>query len=114
MATKKSPSPTVRESIDTASIACAASPRISRPPVAATMSPAVSGSRSTSLRRPRAGPPPGERRARHLDVVERQHALADDLVFLVPLAGNQHEIARSRVANGALDRGLAIGDRQIR
>ena len=41
-----------------------------------------------------AGAAPRQRRSRDVDVVERQHPVADHLVLLVPLAGDQHEVAR--------------------
>ena len=41
-------------------------------------------------------------------------AIADDLVLLVALAGDQHEVARPRLADRALDRRLAIDDRDER
>ena len=96
-----------------APISRAGSPCSSRPPVATAMSPAVSGSRSTRLRHPRAGAPARQRRACHLHVVERQRPLADDLVLFVTLPRDQHQIPGGRVANRTLDGALAVGDREI-
>src|ERR1700722_3005914 len=41
-------------------------------------------------------------------VVERKNLLADDLVGLMPLAGDEHDVAGFRVCNGALNRQAAI------
>ena len=71
-------------------------------------SPAVSASDLHALRHPRAAAASRQRRARDLDVVERQRPVADDLILLVSLAGDQHQIAGPRVVHGALDRGLPI------
>ena len=56
----------------------------------------------------RVGPPPSQRLARHRDVVERQHAVADHLVLLVSLAGDR---ARHRPA-AASSIALAIASRR--
>ena len=49
-----------------------------------------------------------QRRAGDVDVVERQCAIADDLILLVPLAGDEHEIARLGGPDRLLDRRAAI------
>src|SRR3954471_7387648 len=114
IATNSSPLPIDRESIDRPAIASPGSPCSSRPPVALTMSAGVSGSRSTRLRHSRSGASAGQRRARDFHVVERQRPLADDLIFFVPLPGNQDQISRGGIAYGALDGGLPIGYGQVR
>ena len=111
IATKKSPGASVRESIETRPIGVAASPETSRPAAAVARIPAVSdtgGHCRHETREPRAL---RERRARDLNVVERQRPLADHLVFLVPFSGNEHEIAGACLADGVLDRQLAVHDR---
>ena len=66
------------------------------------------------LRHPRAAAPARQRGARDLDVVERQRLVADHLVLLVPLAGDQDQIAAPRLADRPLDRLAAIDDRERR
>ena len=91
----------------------AGSPCTSRPPVARSD---VSGAQRQPLHAVndtrRAGAAPRQRGPRHLHVVERQHPFADDLVFLVALAGDQHQVAAAGLADGPLDRLLAIDDRE--
>src|SRR5688500_2281939 len=108
MAMNRSPGVTARESIDTRPIAAAASPCLMEPPAAVATSAALKGNHSTSLRHPAAGATPLQRRPRYLDVVERQHPIANHLILFVSLAGNQHEVARLRLPHGALDRVLAV------
>ena len=50
----------------------------------------------------------------HVHIVEWQYPAADLLVLLVPLAGDEHEIARSRLLHRPLDRGLTIDQRHKR
>ena len=105
IATNSSPAPSVRVSIDTPVNSRARVARRRRaPPIAsATHDRAVSAA-SGSLPDTTAGLPcidarvgPAlQRLARHRHVVERQHAVADHLVLLVSLAGDQHEIAGPR------------------
>jgi hypothetical protein len=40
---------------------------------------------------------------RNFDVVEVEHSLADELIRLVSLSGDQHDIPRSRLGNRTLD-----------
>ncbi len=56
--------------------------------------------------------PPHQRLARHRHVVERQDAIADHLVFLVSLAGDEHEVAGPRLLNRLGNRLATIDDRQ--
>ena len=92
---EQSPGCSVRESIDARPTA-RRSPRTIRPPVAAATSAGGQRSRSTATT-PATPTAPRKRRARDFDVVERQRPVADDLVFLVPLAGDEHEVAAARV-----------------
>ena len=115
IATNRSPAASVRESIDDPldrrRPVARAPPR---PPVAAAISAAVSASGSTryDTREPAAAA--RQRGARHLDVVERQRPIADDLVLLVPLAGDEHEIAGPRLADRRSIAALPIDDREVR
>src|SRR5918995_3950497 len=113
MATKKSPGASVRLSIAIRATGWSGVPRTMRPPVAAAMWAAVKGRRSTRLRDPAAGAAAPKRAPRHLDVVEGQRPIANDLVLLVSLPGDEHEIAGPRDAHRPLDRLRAIDDREI-
>src|SRR5258708_15429121 len=53
-----------------------------------------------------------QRFARDGHVVERQHAIADHLVLLVSLAGDEQQITRPGETDGFLDRLAAIRNRQ--
>ena len=114
IATKKSPAASVRLSIETRPIDASALPRTIRPPVAAAMCEAVSGSGSTRLRHPTAGPAARQRRTGNLDVVERQRSIANDLILLVTLSRDQHEISAPRLAHCPLDCLTAVDNRQKR
>jgi len=50
----------------------------------------------------------------HRYVVERQHAVTDHLVLLVPLAADEHEIARLRDLDRLRNRHAPVDDRQHR
>ena len=90
------------------------SPDTTRPPVAAATSPAVSATVSRRYDTLRAARRRASAAARHLDVVERQRPVADHLVLLVSLAGDQHEIAR-RARRGSPARSpRAVDDREAR
>ena len=96
MATNRSPGCTDRVSIDHRSTRWSPARReTTRPPVAAAISAARQRNRlATGPRHPRAAAPARQRGARDLDVVERQRPVADDLVLLVPLAGDEHRSPR--------------------
>src|SRR5690606_6430912 len=76
----------------------------SRPPVTARISSSAKAAVFSGMSAI-VSPPLGERRAEHLAVVEGAHPVADDLVGLVTLAGDQHHVAgggaRYHRANGA-------------
>src|SRR6185436_16497482 len=99
-ATNRSPAAIDRVSIDHRSTLWSGRPDTTRPPVAAAISAALSAIASvTALRHSRAAAAAPQRGARDLDVVERQRPIADHLVFLVSLAGDQDQIAAARLAN---------------
>src|SRR5215470_14448864 len=52
---------------------------------------------------------PRQQCPRHIAVVERQHLAADDLVGLVPFAGDDDRVARARPRERRADRSVAIG-----
>ena len=70
--------------------------------------------RLQGLRHLRRGPAPSQRRSRNVHVVERQRAIADHLVTLVPLAGDEHQVARRGPRDRGLDRRLAVDDGEER
>src|SRR5439155_11380185 len=135
MAKNRSPGRTVRESMLYPSISRSAPPsgglrpRTSRPPTALAI--AARLRRAMSRGPPAAGaspcppgPSPGERPMarrsprrpqdvpRDLAIVERDGPLAQDLVRLVPLAGDHDAISLLGEGQGAPDRLLAIRDHQ--
>ena len=75
------------------------SPAITRPFMAVAMRAAVRTVRVAAPPTPPSSLRPASRQgcSCHGDVVERQHAIANLLVLLVPLAGDQHEIAGARL-----------------
>src|SRR3989338_8638987 len=108
-ATKNPPGSSARVSIPMAWISMSGSPARIRPPTA-----------SATHRNVRCSPSPNqqpvapgrERLPRDRHIVERQQSSADFLVRLVPLAGDEQEIARRRVADRVQNRGATIDDRQ--
>src|SRR5262245_56117636 len=102
MAKKASPTPSVRESIDTPVTGTPRSPTTSAPWVARTI--------SWTVKVGMLGRPLAEDGARHVTVVEGQHVGADDLVGLVPLARDDHGVAGAgpgeRVRDGRATVGL--------
>src|SRR5207247_4056660 len=72
----------------------------------------ISGVCGTALRDARIGPAAGQRLARHGDIVERQRAVADHLILLVPFARDEHQIAGPRELDRPSNRRQAIDDRQ--
>src|SRR5215469_8695867 len=51
----------------------------------------------------------GENLARNLNIIEWNRARAADLNFLVPLAGNQHNVSCLGLGNGNRDCGSPVG-----
>src|SRR4249920_1861352 len=133
--TYSEPAFTVRLSIDTSANSVAASPDTSEPSICAATQAATRRSSDApvpasapvpaassplpgvmphpwSFRHARLGAPARKSLTRHRDVVERQRAIADDLVFLVPLARDQHDVAGTGHLDGLGDRRAPIDDRQ--
>src|SRR5690606_13706336 len=92
-ATKRVPGASVRVSVETLTKAVAGSPVVSRPPVLAATIAAVRSTRTPTSLHLRRRAPIGQRGACHFHAVERKRPFADDLVLLVTLPGNQHEVA---------------------
>ena len=105
-ATNSSPGASVRVSIDTPSNSRVADRRDDHraahgrgDPVRASAELATVAASSHDAR---VRPPARQRLARHRHVVERQHAIADHLVLLVPLAGDRARGRRARASSIAL------------
>src|SRR5688572_26005155 len=96
MAKNKSPDASVLESIENPVTYRSSSPATSRPFIAAAMVPAASGIgarvNSSAPSVSSAAAAPRQRRPRHFAVVERQHPIANLLILLVALAGDQHHV----------------------
>src|SRR5688572_13414486 len=101
MAKNRSPDASVLESIENPVTYRSSSPATSRPFIAAAMVPAASGigarvnSSAPSMLLPASAlsaPSAAQRRPRHFAVVERQHPIANLLILLVALAGDQHHV----------------------
>src|SRR2546428_234936 len=105
----KNASPTwrVRESIDTPATGTPRSPLTSAPWVARTSSWTRTAARRLLPPRLRQQPP------RDVAVVERQHVGPDDLVRLVPLAGDDHRVAGPRPRERGGDRRTPVGEPRI-
>src|SRR5262245_11314584 len=100
MAKNASPTPSVRESIDTPVTGTPRSPTTSAPWVARTISWTVKVAISAALR---------QDRPRHRAVVERQHDGTDDLVGLVTLARDQHGVVALGPPERRRDGGAPVG-----
>src|SRR5262249_9580513 len=100
MAKNASPTPSVRESIDTPVTGTPRSPTTSAPWVARTISWTVKVAISAALRRAR---------PRHVGVVDGEHVGTDDLVGLVPLARDQPGVVALGPPERRRDGGAPVG-----
>src|SRR5437773_7693926 len=110
-----SPGASVRVSIDTPVNSRVSAPATIVPTMAVATQSAVSrisGVCGTALRDARIGPAAGQRLARHGDIVERQRAVADHLILLVPFARDEHQIAAPRGLDRLSNRRQTLDDRQ--
>src|SRR5690606_4829502 len=100
MATNSASGPSSRESIDTDDTGPSSSPS-GRPPVAATISDTVHSGHKTQF----------FQRLRHDFMVGKMvPGGADDLIVLMALAGNQHDVARPHFLGGSGNRLAAVAD----
>jgi hypothetical protein len=111
-----SPGASVRVSIDTPVNWRVSAPATIAPAMAVATQSAfsrISGVSATarSLHHARVGPSANQRVARHGDIVERQRAVADHLILLVPFACDEHQVAGPRELDCLSNRRQAIDDR---